>query len=323
LVTELRVLEIDIMFMKLSLLSKTYLKKFQWGKILFPLMSFTTKKALFSKYDVLYVNTSVILDFYVLAPFLKMKKILHVREIPASWLSKVLSPMIRTSNALVIFNSNSTQKSFNGIENGLVIHNAFEGYQYGIQPENTESDIVPLNILLIGRINTWKGQDFAIESLSTISNKNFHLKIVGSTSSGNEDLLDQLKEKVRTLGMEELVTFVSFSDEPSDLYKWADVVIIPSKKPEPFGRIAIEAMSLSKPVVAANHGGLPEIVKDGFSGFLFEPNDTKSFINSIESYLKDRRLLRQHGREAFDVFEKKFSVEKMYKELDGVFENLI
>lgn len=319
LVNELRDLDVDIKFLNLSLLSKTYLKKFQWGKIIRPLMSVASKRKFILTYDVLYVNTSVILDFYILAPFLKIKKVLHVREIPASWLSKVLSPLIRWSNSLVIFNSYSTQRSFRGVKNSLVIHNAFEGFENHNKVNLPKNTADCLNILLIGRINSWKGQDFAIDSLSKVGSRNFHLKIVGSTSLGNEGQLSHLKEKVTDLGMEGLITFIPFSDDASSFYSWADVVIVPSKKPEPFGRIAIEAMSLGKPVIAANHGGLPEIIQQGFSGFLFEPNSEGSFIHYIESYFNDRKLLEQHGKQALAVYERKFSIQNMYIELDRVF----
>lgn len=317
---KLEQLGIEIKIMELSLLSKTYLKKFQWGKILFPLLRFSQKKNLIEQYDILYVNTSVIMDFYVLAPFLSVRKILHIREIPAGWLGKMLSAFISKSDALVIFNSESTRQSFAPFKKSVVIHNAFEGFSY-VKPEKSSVPAAaePLKVLLIGRVNTWKGQDFTIEALAKMASPLVHLRIVGSTAAGNEDLLVHLKEKVRTLGLSSQIEFVDFIENPAEEYKQADVVIVPSIKPEPFGRIAIEAMSVGKPVIAANHGGLPEIIQHDRNGFLFVPGDIDSFNGFLRKYVDDRNLLHKHGIASHEIFMEKFSVETMREHLEEVF----
>lgn len=321
LVSELEKLDVNIIYLKLSLLSKTYLMKLQWGKILFPLFEFRSKKKLFNEYDVVYANTSVILDFYLLAPFLQQKKIIHIREIPNKVLSKVLSLLLKQAKTKIVFNSYSTLNSFRKLENSVVIHNAFEGFGKEVTAELRGKSDGVLNVLLIGRINGWKGQDFTIESLVKMRPASVLLRIVGSTSAGNEELVDQLKKKVERLGLTEQVEFFDFVADTAEIYAWSDVVIVPSIKPEPFGRIAIEAMSLNKPVVAANHGGLPEIIDHGVSGFLFEPNDTTSFVNALTKYADDRELLAQHGRNAKQTYDERFSLTGFYKKLDSVFEH--
>ncbi|WP_026632567.1 glycosyltransferase family 4 protein [Dyadobacter alkalitolerans] len=314
-------LGVNVIFLNMSLLSKTYLKNLQWGKILFPLFQFKEKKKLIEQYDILYTNTSVILDFYLLAPFLKIKKILHIREIPSPWLSKILSAFIHKSGSLVIFNSYSTQDSFAKFKNSVVVHNAFEGYSDARDMDafvpNLDTDTV--NLLVIGRINSWKGQDFLISSLAKLTQTNYQLRVVGSTAAGNENVLVDLKQLVKSLNLEEKVTFVDFAEDPSDEYKKADVLIVPSIKPEPFGRIAIEAMSLGKPVIAANHGGLPEIVEHNDSGFLFEPGDSQSLNEFLSKYLDNRALVAKHGQAAKKIFLDKFSMNTMYKQLDKIF----
>jgi glycosyltransferase involved in cell wall biosynthesis len=316
---ELRKLDVDVIIMALSLLSKTYLKQFKWGKILFPLFNFIKKIRLFNSYDILYVNTSVILDFYLMAPFVRSKKIIHIREIPVPWLSKVLTSFMRISNPLVIFNSRSTQASFGKLKKSIVIHNAFEGFPALSGKLIRRTSESPLKILLIGRINFWKGQDFVIEALSKISDQSFILKIVGSTSCGNEELLTYLKKDVSFYDLEEKVVFEDFVDDPSEFYKWADVIVVPSRKPEPFGRIAIEAMSLGRPVIAANHGGLPEIINDS-CGILFEPNDINLFNKAITTYINDESLLLKHGKNAKVRFEEEFSLNGFYKSLSDAFQ---
>ncbi len=321
LVSELEKLNVDIVYLDLSLLSKTYLTKLQWGKILFPLMKCRSKLKLFNAYDVVYANTSVILDFYVLAPFLKQTKIIHIREIPNKLMSNLLSVLLKRAKTKIIFNSYSTLKSFKALDNSVVIHNAFEGFGSGIAREVKSVEDRVLHVLLIGRINGWKGQDFAIESLVKMKSDSVLLRIVGSTSAGNERLVLDLKKKVEHLGLTKQVEFFDFVSDTAGIYAWSDVVIVPSTKPEPFGRIAIEAMSLHKPVIAANHGGLPEIIEHDVSGFLFEPNNTASFVNALTKYADDRELLALHGANAKNAYDEKFSLKGFYAKLDSVFKD--
>jgi glycosyltransferase involved in cell wall biosynthesis len=310
-------LGVDLQIMELSLLSKTHLKKLQWGKIVLPLFQLRKKANLIGQYDVLYVNTSVILDFYLLGPFLRLKKIIHVREIPGRLMSGILSNFIKASHAAVIFNSYATKSAFSPFRKSYVIHNAFEGYGDSGNYVFSE-DPEPLKILLVGRVNTWKGQDFAISALRELGNENFILRIVGSTSVGNEDLLVALQKEVDTFGLAQKVVFEDFCEDPEQVYRWSDLVIVPSKKPEPFGRIAIEAMSVGKPLVVADHGGLREIVDEG-CGTLFTPNDEASFREAILKYLHHRSLLTRQGEAARNRYENKFSIAGFHRQLEIVF----
>jgi len=317
---ELEKLGVEMLYIDLSLLSKTYLKSFKWGKIINPLFDLPKKRKLISAYDYFYVNTSVILDFYLLAPILQNNKFVHVREIPNKLLSVVLSFLLRLSKATVIFNSKATLRSFSKIRKTAVIYNAFEGFEGKLNTHRNVSD--KLRLLLIGRINTWKGQDFVIDALSKFeNNKNVVLRIVGDTSVGNEYLIDELKVKVSKLGLTDIVEFKGFEADPSDSYEWADIILIPSKKPEPFGRIAIEAMSLSKPVIACNHGGLPEIILDGVTGLLFEPNNIQSFNKALRFYEENRLEILTQGVNGFRRYKELFSIESLYSNLNRVIFN--
>ena len=310
-------LGVNPVFVNLSLLSKTYLKTFQWGKILFPLFKLREKAKLISQYDVMYVNTSVILDFYLIAPFLTLKKIIHIREIPGNLMSSVLSPLIVNSGATVIFNSYATKEAFSSFHRYFVIHNAFEGYRI-IANEVFSLPEDPLKILLIGRVNSWKGQDFAISALKNMAGQKFILRIVGSTSLGNEGLLLKLKQEVKINGLENNIFFEEFCEHPEEVYRWSDLVIVPSKKPEPFGRIAIEAMSLGKPLVVADHGGLTEIINEQ-CGTLFTPNNEESFRIAILKYIGNRALLSLQGQAALNRYKEKFSISGFHSQLDLVF----
>ncbi|WP_052731198.1 glycosyltransferase family 4 protein [Spirosoma radiotolerans] len=319
LINELLKIGVSVKIIKLTVISKSQLKKFQFTKVFSPLFLLRKKLTFFSKFDIIYVNTSVILDFYLLSPFLHGKKIIHIREIPNFYISNILSYLCKFSNAEIIFNSLSTKNAFALFDNTHVIHNAFEGFNKVLN-DKIINDHHSLNLLLIGRINNWKGQDFALDALSKLNqNENVVLKIIGSPFKGNEYILDELKEKVTKLNLQDKVTFIPFMVDTYLEFDWADVIIIPSLKPEPFGRIAIEGMSLKKAVIASNHGGLTEIISHNISGFLFTPGNVTEFVSYVRQYYNDRELLKIHGFNAYDIFTEKFSVAKMHESLDKVF----
>lgn len=93
------------------------------------------------------------------------------------------------------------------------------------------------------------------------------------------DLLLRLRSE---LGMESCFQVVDFRRDARALMSAFDILVCLSTLPEPFSMVVLEAMEKSIPVIAASHGGLMEIVVDGVTGLLFEPNNAESLANAIE-----------------------------------------
>ena len=83
-------------------------------------------------------------------------------------------------------------------------------------------------------------------------------------------------------------------------------MVVPSTKPEPFGLVAIEAMAYKKPVIAAQHGGLAEILTQN-TGIYFRANDASSLAEAIQIYLQSAQLRSEHGQKGFQHFEDYYS----------------
>jgi glycosyltransferase involved in cell wall biosynthesis len=95
-------------------------------------------------------------------------------------------------------------------------------------------------------------------------------------------------------------------------YKVSDIVISASIEPEAFGRVAVEAQSMEKPIIASDIGGSNETVIDEKTGFLFESNNTKSLSKKILKVLSmDEASLQSIGKEGRKNIIQKFNVEKM------------
>ena len=95
-------------------------------------------------------------------------------------------------------------------------------------------------------------------------------------------------------------------------YKISDLVVSASIEPEAFGRVAVEAQSMEKPIIASDIGGSNETIDKDVTGFLFEAGNPKSLSKRIVEVLNlDESTLKSMGIEGRKNIEKKFNVEKM------------
>lgn len=266
------------------------------------------------KYNLVYVNTIVVFDYILAARFMKCPVVLHVREIPTGFQRTVFSKALSFSKMDLIFNSSNTLHAFDlpGSQNKTVILNGVKGFTQ-IPAKNSKSATV--NILLIGRLTPWKGQMFFLEALNhLLKHKAYDIKvrIVGDVFENQFAYKHDLRRYAKDCDLGKIVTFKSFTDSPEDEYEWSDIVIVPSVKPEPFGRVAIEAMSASRCVIAANHGGLMEIVEKNKNGVLFEANNSDSLVNALQGLLNTPEMINKYAEQGLQIFKLKFS-EEIYK----------
>ena len=104
--------------------------------------------------------------------------------------------------------------------------------------------------------------------------------ILGDSAPGREAYEQHLRDSAQLL-QRHTVRFVGFVNNPDAFYRAADFVLVPSLLPEPFGRVAVEAMAHGKPPIVADHGGLIEIVESDDVGLRFKAGDSQSLIAVI------------------------------------------
>ena len=170
-------------------------------------------------------------------------------------------------------------------------------------------------ILLPGRLTGWKGQEVFIEAINLVNielgYEAFYAVILGSDQG--RDLYK--KKLIRITEQHRLNNQVKFIDHCNDMalaYKVSDIVISASIEPEAFGRVAVEAQSMEKPIIASDIGGSNETIIDEKTGFLFESNNAKSLSKKILKVLSmDEARLQSIGKEGRKNIIQKFNVEKM------------
>ncbi len=170
-------------------------------------------------------------------------------------------------------------------------------------------------ILLPGRLTGWKGQEVFIEAINLVNielgYESFYAVILGSDQG--RDLYK--KKLIRLTEQHRLVNQVKFINHCKDMalaYKVSDIVVSASIEPEAFGRVAVEAQSMEKPVIASDIGGSNETIINERTGFLFESGNAKSLSQKILKLLNlDETSLKSVGVEGRKNIIQKFNVEKM------------
>jgi lipid-A-disaccharide synthase len=146
-------------------------------------------------------------------------------------------------------------------------------------------------ILMPGRITRWKGQSVLVRALAKLNRRDFMCVIVGGgidSSYGKE-----LKREIEMLGMDKNIALFDTCRDMPAAYSLADIVVVPSIRPEGFGRVVIEAQAMGAPVITSNHGGAVETVIQGQTGWLTEPGDVEDLANAIRIVLMMTPLERR------------------------------
>ena len=114
------------------------------------------------------------------------------------------------------------------------------------------------------------------------------------------------------------------SQDMPAVYALANIVVVPSLKPEPFGRVVIEAQAMEKPVVVANHGGAAETVEENVTGYLFKPGSVNNLVFVLDQLMeKTDADLNWIGRLAREAVQKKYTLQQMQCKTLSVYNEIL
>ena len=172
----------------------------------------------------------------------------------------------------------------------------------------------------LGRMSPEKGP---VQAIRAAKKAGIKLRMAAKVDVVDKDYFEK---KVRFLIDGRQIKFIGEIGlkEKDEFLRNAKGLLVPLQWEEPFGLFMIEAMACGTPVIAFNRGSVPEIIKNGKTGFICKPNDLNSMVRAIKrvyqmpekDYLKMRRLCRQH-------VEKNFTAERMVSEYEKVYEKIL
>ena len=172
-------------------------------------------------------------------------------------------------------------------------------------------DNVPV-IIMASRPALWKGYSILIKALSKV-NENFQCILIGA-ADGDAKFKDLLINKIIKSNLETKVKLVQSSKDIQAAMILADLIVMPSISPEPFGRIIVEAQALGKIPIAFDHGGASETIIDGKTGFLAKALSAESLAEKILLALSMKSAKRESmGNYSKKFVSKNFSHNKMCK----------
>lgn len=181
---------------------------------------------------------------------------------------------------------------------------------------------VPI-IFCPGRISRIKGQHLLIEALSHLKDEHF-LCIIAGNDTGHETYRESLEEQIREAGLDGKARIAGNVSAMTEAYMLSHLVVVPSIKPESFGRVAIEAQAMGKLVVATNHGGAQETIVPNETGYLVAPEDAQAMAEAIRFALgldEDTKLaMGQYAREHVLA---KFTTQQMQDKTIAVYRELL
>ncbi|MFI5310981.1 MAG: glycosyltransferase [Gemmatimonadales bacterium] len=141
---------------------------------------------------------------------------------------------------------------------------------------------------MVARLQRWKGVHVLVEAMAAVHDARPAARavIVGGPHETEPTYARQLEERVRALGLEDVVRLAGFQANVPEWMQAMDVVVHASDR-EPFGLVVVEAMALGKPVIAGSAGGPAEIITDGEDGLLVPFGDVSGLSRAILGLLDD------------------------------------
>lgn len=207
----------------------------------------------------------------------------------------------------------------------------FRNFERGVMPVALERCIPSdgaFRFLFAGRLMPVKGAHILIEAFKQLraSHRQVSLVIVGSSFfAGAPASPYEADLAKRSAGHEDAILFTGYLERENlrFLYASADAVVVPSVWQEPSGLVVLEAMSSQTCVLAARVGGIPELIRDGETGLLFDPDDIDALHDAMRRVVEDDALRQRLSSTARRSVVEHFNFERMTKDTAAVLGALV
>ncbi len=181
---------------------------------------------------------------------------------------------------------------------------------------------VPL-IMMPARSSSWKGHYILLDALAKLADLNFVCLFVGA-SDGKAGFVKNLTGYAKARGLEGRFRLTPVVDDMPAALMVADVVVMPSVTPEPFGRVALEAQAMGRPIVAFAHGGAAESIEHEKTGWLATPGDADSLAENLRAALALKpRARKAYAHNARAHIEAHFSTDQMCQETLKIYRRML
>lgn len=304
------------------------------------MIKYTRKLAAFAKshnIDLVHTNTAATLEGSFVSKKLHIPQLWSIHEIIVSpkmmyvmtsrLISKYSSITITDSAAVKrhleksgYFKKGSVKVIYNGVDSSRFSPDNDCSYLYDEWNIPRDARVIGM----IGRVNSWKGQGDFLKAANMIMKKHpdVYTVFVGSAFEGEEWRERELADAISRSPYRDRIINKGYRTDSEAIYRLYDVFVLPSTNPDPLPTVVLEAMATGRPVVGYKHGGVCEMVKDGYNGLLAEVGSTEDLADKIERLLEDKELREKMGRNSRKRLLECFSIESYVENYSNEYDRL-
>jgi glycosyltransferase involved in cell wall biosynthesis len=285
--------------------------------------------------DLAVLVTTVVPAALVAAALARVPRIVYAAEIfdkryVTGWFrsagARGLAHLVRQLSSAVVCCSDTVAAQFGGGGRVTTIYPGIDdsfanGDAAAFKSSHGVDDASPL-LAVVGNISAGRGQDVLLEAFPAIRAKlpRARCVIVGAPHDRPVDraYYERVVRLASDLGLGGAVVFTGFTPRIADVYAAADIVVNPARFNEPFGRVAIEALSAGRAVISARVGAVPEVLQDRLDALLVPPEDPSALADAVVELWENDELrtrLIERGRR---TVEQRFDLREAVSAFDDV-----
>jgi len=330
---ELKKLGIRVELVRLGIIRRKYFNingLFNRLKVTFE--AYKTLGALAEKEKIthVYSNTAAVWVGALLSRMKGYFHIWHLHEIIAQpkffavWMGK----LVQYNSHKVIVVSEAVKKHWGRHVSANKLHLVYNGIDYNpylCKSVNLREELnIPKEAMIIGmigRVNSWKGQEYFLEISEELNKKflNLYFLLVGDAFPGEEHLFEGLEQRILENKFRDRIFNLGFRKDISHVLATMDIFILPSTLPDPFPTVILEAMAAKKPVVATAQGGALEMIDHGETGYHIPLNEAPEAAVIIGELINNKGQINKVGEEARKSVIENFSLSKYGQKILSIF----
>ena len=228
----------------------------------------------------------------------------------------VVSDDIKNSLLNSRFPTHKIEKIYNTIDCGIVKNTGVSLDEIRKRFHISRNDKL---VGTIGRLSKEKGVHYLLKAGSEIIAKYPDVKILIIGEGPERQNLEAL---AKLLHISKNVIFCGFQKNVAEFYPLIDIVVLPSVT-EGLPIVLLEALTYSKPIVATRVGGIPEVITDGKTGILVDPQNPSQLAEGIIRVLKNSEEANQLASKGRKLVEEHFNSENWNKKIEKIYQEIL
>ena len=290
------------------------------------------------KIDLVHTNTAATIEGCFVSKKLHIPQLWSIHEIIVSpqvmykftskLISKYSSITITDSGAVKshleksgCFRDGSIKVIYNGVDASRFTPDNDCSYLYNEFQIPTTSRIIGM----MGRVNSWKGQMDFLKAANIVMSKypDVYTIFVGAAFEGEEWREEELAKAISDSPYKDRIINKGYRTDSEGIYKLYDIFVLPSTNPDPLPTVVLENMATGNPIVGYKHGGVCEMVKEGFNGLLAEVRNPEDLAKKIMILLDDENLRVYMGFNSRERLLNNFSIESYVGNYSKEYDRLV